>query len=92
MTLEIVPFYVSSKHLFISGETDKLVELLLDGYDHITDIVDEDNTPIFEAVSKENQPDTLSFLQSILTFEVKYVNISSVNFLRSIFYSYGVGI
>lgn len=58
-------------HIATKGDTDKLVELLLDGYDHITDISDEDNTPIFEAVSNENQNDTLSFLQSILTFEEK---------------------
>lgn len=57
---------------FILGDTDKLVELLLDGYDHITDIVDQDGVPIMEAVAKENQPDTVSFLQSILAFEVRY--------------------
>lgn len=65
-------------HIATKGETDKLVELLLDGYDHITDIVDEDNTPIFEAVSKEDQPDTLSFLQSILTFEEKRERVHHV--------------
>ncbi|KAK9881639.1 hypothetical protein WA026_017161 [Henosepilachna vigintioctopunctata] len=65
-------------HIATRGDTDKLVELLLDGYDHITDIVDEDNTPIFEAVSKENQPDTLSFLQSILTFEEKRERVHHV--------------
>lgn len=52
------------------GDTDKLVELLLDGYDHITDIVDENDVPIIEAVAQHNQPDTVSFLQSILAFEV----------------------
>ncbi|XP_057668125.1 uncharacterized protein LOC130901063 isoform X2 [Diorhabda carinulata] len=58
--------YIATK-----GDTDKLVELLLDGYDHITDIVDSDDVPIVEAVSKANQPDTVSFLQSILAFEEK---------------------
>lgn len=52
------------------GDTSKLVELLLDGYDHITDIVDADDTTIIDHVAKENQPETVSFLQSILTFEV----------------------
>lgn len=56
--------------MFISGDTDKLVELLLEGYDHITDIVDDGDVPIIEAVSKANQADAVSFLQSILTFEV----------------------
>ncbi|CAH1378850.1 unnamed protein product [Tenebrio molitor] len=53
------------------GDTDKLVELLLDGYDHITDIVDENDVPIVEAVAQHDQPDTVSFLQSILAFEEK---------------------
>jgi hypothetical protein len=54
----------------VLGDTDKLVELLLDGYDHITDIVDENDVPIVEAVAQHDQPDTVSFLQSILAFEV----------------------
>lgn len=57
-------------HVATKGDTDKLVELLLDGYDHITDIVDEEDVGIVEAVAKHNQPDTVSFLQSILAFEV----------------------
>lgn len=55
---------------YITGDTDKLVELLLDGYDHIIDIVDDDNTPIVDAISDKNQPETMAFLQSILAFEV----------------------
>lgn len=57
--------------ILILGDTSKLVELLLDGYDHITDIVDEDDTTIIDIVARENQPDTVSFLQSILAFEVE---------------------
>ncbi|KAG5874405.1 hypothetical protein JTB14_033162 [Gonioctena quinquepunctata] len=53
------------------GDTDKLVELLLDGYDHITDIVDSDEQSIMTAVSKAEQTETVSFLQSILAFEEK---------------------
>ncbi|KAJ8947955.1 hypothetical protein NQ318_021052 [Aromia moschata] len=56
--------YIATK-----GDTDKLVELLLDGYDHITDVVDDEAVPIVEAVSRADQPDTVSFLQSILAFE-----------------------
>ncbi|CAG9865308.1 unnamed protein product [Phyllotreta striolata] len=58
-------------HIATQGDTDKLVELLLDGYDHITDVADKDGVPIVEAVSKADQPDTVSFLQSILAFEEK---------------------
>lgn len=58
----------------VTGDTDKLVELLLHGYDHITDIVDDEETTIIEAVSKAGQPNTVSFLQSILIFEVSLVS------------------
>ncbi|KAJ8930274.1 hypothetical protein NQ314_016941 [Rhamnusium bicolor] len=58
-------------HIATKGDTDKLVELLLDGYDHITDIIDEEEVPIIEAVSNADQTDTVSFLQSILAFEEK---------------------
>lgn len=70
--------------IVISGDTDKLVELLLEGYDHITDIVDDDDIPIAEAVSKANQPHTVSFLQSILTFEV--IRTNSQNLHRFLYY------
>lgn len=60
------------------------MELLLDGYDHITDIVDDEDVPIIEAVSKANQSDTVSFLQSILAFEVRpliLIRFSSTSFV-----------
>lgn len=55
---------------FCLGDTNKLVELLLDGYDHITDIVDEKEVSIVDVVANANQSETVTFLQSILTFEV----------------------
>ncbi|KAF7282197.1 uncharacterized protein LOC143199995 [Rhynchophorus ferrugineus] len=58
-------------HIATEGDTSKLVKLLLDGYDHITDIVDEQETPIIEVVAREKQTETVSFLQSILAFEEK---------------------
>ncbi|XP_044261810.1 uncharacterized protein LOC123009499 [Tribolium madens] len=67
-TIEIDRYVMS---IATKGDTDKLVELLLDGYDHITDIVDENGVPIVEAVAQHNQPDAVSFLQSILAFEEK---------------------
>ncbi|KAL1497770.1 hypothetical protein ABEB36_008672 [Hypothenemus hampei] len=57
-------------HIATNGDTSKLVELLLEGYDHITDVVDGD-APIVDIVAKANQPETVSFLQSILAFEEK---------------------
>ncbi|KAK5645386.1 hypothetical protein RI129_006686 [Pyrocoelia pectoralis] len=58
-------------YIACKGDTDKIIELLLNGYDHITDVVDEDDVPIIEAVSSKGQDETVSFLQSILTFEEK---------------------
>lgn len=54
----------------VEGDTDKLVELLLEGYDHLIDVVDEDESPILEVVAREGgEGGTVAFLQSILTFE-----------------------
>ncbi|XP_050310209.1 uncharacterized protein LOC126746131 isoform X4 [Anthonomus grandis grandis] len=58
-------------HIATKGDTSKLVELLLEGYDHITDIVDADDQTIIDVVAKEGQSETVSFLQSILAFEEK---------------------
>lgn len=77
MLLQPILCYITKKYdFFFVGDTDKLVELLLDGYDHITDIVDDDDIPIIEAVSKANQQDTMSFLQSILAFEVIDIKVT----------------
>ncbi|XP_065173416.1 uncharacterized protein [Atheta coriaria] len=65
-TLEIDRYVLQ---IATQGDTDKLVELLLDGYDHIIDIIDEDGVPISEAANQANQPDTVAFLHSILAFE-----------------------
>ncbi|XP_071050435.1 uncharacterized protein [Onthophagus taurus] len=56
-------------HIASKGDTDKLVELLLDGYDHIINIIDEEGQPILDAVTQAGQPETVAFLQSILAFE-----------------------
>lgn len=63
-------FHSASFENFFLGDTNKLVELLLDGYDHITDIVDEKEVSIVDVVANANQSETVTFLQSILTFEV----------------------
>jgi len=53
-----------------TGENDKLMELLLEGYDHILDVEDEENNHIFDVVQKRNEQETLAFLQSVPSFEV----------------------
>jgi hypothetical protein len=56
-----------------TGETDKLMELLLEGYDHIIDVEDEEETHVFDIVQRRNQHETMAFLQSIPSFEVKLI-------------------
>jgi hypothetical protein len=54
-----------------AGETDKLMELLLEGYDHIIDVEDEEENHVFDVVQRRNQHETMTFLQSVPSFEVK---------------------
>jgi hypothetical protein len=53
-----------------TGETDKLMQLLLEGYDHILDVEDEEDNHIFDVVQTRNEHETMAFLQSIPSFEV----------------------
>jgi hypothetical protein len=46
------------------------MQLLLEGYDHILDVEDEENNHIFDVVQRRNEQETLAFLQSIPSFEV----------------------
>ncbi|XP_075237605.1 uncharacterized protein LOC142333898 [Lycorma delicatula] len=55
-------------YLAANGHTDKLQELLLEGYDHILDATD-DQQNIVEITAKRGHQTTLSFLQTISTFE-----------------------
>ncbi|XP_049958095.1 uncharacterized protein LOC126474659 [Schistocerca serialis cubense] len=56
-------------HLAANGEREKLMELLLEGYDHILDVENDDGLSIIEVVAESEQPETLQFLQSISDFE-----------------------
>jgi hypothetical protein len=56
-----------------TGENDKLMELLLEGYDHILDVEDEENNHIFDVVQRRNEQETLAFLQSVPSFEVIFL-------------------
>jgi len=59
-----------------TGETEKLVELLLEGYDHLLDIEDDEDQNILDIVSDRQQNQTLAFLRSVPAFEVSsYINI-----------------
>jgi hypothetical protein len=60
------------QHVF-TGENDKLMELLVEGYDHILDVEDEENNHIFDVVQRRNEQETLTFLQSVPSFEVIFL-------------------
>ncbi|KAI4474361.1 hypothetical protein M0802_015645 [Mischocyttarus mexicanus] len=51
-------------YLAARGETEKLVELLLEGYDHILD-AEDDKINIVEIATERNHEATVQFLQSI---------------------------
>ncbi|CAF4881863.1 unnamed protein product [Pieris macdunnoughi] len=56
-------------HLAARGNTDKIMELLLQGYDHILDVVDEEGVPINEVISQRGDSEMSSLMASIPTFE-----------------------
>ncbi|KAG8284017.1 hypothetical protein J6590_003709 [Homalodisca vitripennis] len=66
--VEAIDKYVVS--LAAIGELDKLRELLVEGYDHILDARD-DNSTVTEVANERNQTATLTFLDSINSFEDK---------------------
>ncbi|KAK6617920.1 hypothetical protein RUM43_014149 [Polyplax serrata] len=52
------------------GETEKIIELFLEGYDHITDLKDNESEDIVEIAIKRNQDKTATFLKAIPHLEV----------------------
>lgn len=66
-TRDIDQYVVS---LAAAGDTDRLAELLLEGYDHVIDTSDDDGTPILQVVEQRGaEPTTVAFLHSVLAFE-----------------------
>ncbi|XP_041979429.1 uncharacterized protein LOC121733281 [Aricia agestis] len=51
------------------GNTDKIMELLLLGYDHILDVVDDEGVPIAEVIGQRGDSEMGNLLASIPTFE-----------------------
>ncbi|XP_045487129.1 uncharacterized protein LOC110998043 [Pieris rapae] len=56
-------------HLAARGNTDKIMELLVQGYDHILDVVDEEGVPINEVISQRGDTEMSSLMASIPSFE-----------------------
>nr|CAD7411600.1 unnamed protein product [Timema cristinae] len=77
-------------HLAARGETEKLVELLLEGYDHLIDVGDEEYNRVVDVATERNHMDTVAFLQSVGTFQVwrvegadllRYIGVVTPGFL-----------
>ncbi|GLG96928.1 uncharacterized protein GBIM_03799 [Gryllus bimaculatus] len=58
-------------HLAAHGETQRLTELLLEGYDHLVDVEDDDGASIVAVADERKQHETLELLESIPAFEVR---------------------
>ncbi|KAJ2948989.1 hypothetical protein O0L34_g5928 [Tuta absoluta] len=56
-------------HLAARGNTEKIMQLLLEGYDHILDIVDDDGVPISDIIAQRGETDMVNLLASIPAFE-----------------------
>ncbi|XP_032517502.2 uncharacterized protein LOC116770226 [Danaus plexippus] len=65
-TVEIDRWVLS---LAARGKTDKIMELLIQGYDHILDIVDEEGVPMLEVVGQRGDDSMNNLLASIPPFE-----------------------
>nr|CAD7430962.1 unnamed protein product [Timema monikensis] len=75
-------------HLAARGETEKLVELLLEGYDHLIDVGDEEYNRVVDVATERNHMDTVAFLQSVGTFQcrppveiTRYIGVVTPGFL-----------
>ncbi|RVE49490.1 hypothetical protein evm_005831 [Chilo suppressalis] len=56
-------------HLAARGNKEKIMELLLEGYDHILDVVDEEGAPVLDVITQRGDSEMSSLLASIPTFE-----------------------
>ncbi|XP_076180840.1 uncharacterized protein LOC143153464 isoform X2 [Ptiloglossa arizonensis] len=87
--VEEIDRYVA--YLAARGETEKLVELLLEGYDHILDVEDE-GVNIVDIAAERGREATVQFLQSIpnyvtqreeVHYEIRMDNVAKVKELLS---------
>lgn len=62
------------------GDLDTLSNMLMDGYDHIVDIVGSDGTTILQVASSRGHWDLVRFLEGAREFEVrKYERFDTEN-------------
>ncbi|KAH9628826.1 hypothetical protein HF086_004986 [Spodoptera exigua] len=56
-------------HMAARGNTEKIMELLMEGYDHILDVVDDEGVPITEVIAQRGDTNMSNLLASIPAFE-----------------------
>lgn len=54
----------------VAGNTEKIAELLMEGYDHILDVIDDDGATITDVISERGDDKMIKMLASIPAFEV----------------------
>lgn len=90
--LEIDQFILG---LAASGEVSHFDNLQLNGYDHILDVMDEDNNDLIEHVKIRDHEELLQFLMNLRSFEEKreelhhFIRTGSMDKVKSIVESYG---
>lgn len=61
-------------HLYVRvGDIDYFEHLLLEGYDHIRDLVDPEDAPIIEVARSRGHTEMAEYLEGIREFEVGFV-------------------
>jgi hypothetical protein len=70
-------FFLLSEYNFISfpGDKESLESLLLDGYDHLTDIEDSNGTHVIELAEKAGKREVALFLRSVPDFNERLLKL-----------------
>ena len=61
----------SYKIVFITGDYETFVAMVLDGYDHIVDVNDSDGASIAQVARARNHHELANYLDQIREFEVR---------------------
>lgn len=59
---------------YLIGDTEAFSNMIIDGYDHILDIVDSDDNTVVEIAKERRHSDLSKLLETIQTFEVSAFN------------------
>lgn len=65
---------------WITGDIDFFENLLLEGYDHIADIIDTDESTILQVAQARGHDNVVKFLEDVAEFEVHYNMLKLINY------------